>query len=82
MNWQMVAAIASILGVLTTITGVAFVSGRLTQQISDNRKLLDEHDQTLTSHAERISDHDIELAKLNEWRNGYNAAAAIAKGKD
>lgn len=78
MNWEMVAAVCSVLGILTTVVCVAFVSGKLTQQISDNRKLLEEHDKTLLDHGDRLSDHDVELAKLNEWKNGYNAAAAIS----
>ncbi len=37
---------------------------------------------TLTSHGERLSDHDVELAKLNEWKNGYNAAAALVQKRE
>lgn len=77
MNWEMVAAVCSVLGILTTIVCVAFISGKLTQQISDNRKMLEEHDKTLIDHADRLSEHDVKLGRLQEWKDGYNAAARI-----
>jgi uncharacterized membrane-anchored protein YhcB (DUF1043 family) len=86
MNWQMVAALvaafASVVGIATTVICVSFWSGKLTQQIADNREMLDEHGATLTSHGERLSDHDVELAKLNEWKNGYNAATALVQKRE
>lgn len=78
----MVAAFGSILGIATTVICVSFWSGKMTQQIADNKVMLLEHDVTLQAHAEKLSDHDVELGKLNEWKNGYNAAAAVAHRKD
>ncbi len=73
----MVAALASCFGILVTIVGVAYVSGRLTQQIAENRKLVDEHDRTLAEHGERLSDHDVKIGRLHEWKSGFNAGAAV-----
>jgi len=74
----MVTAVLAILGIVTTVCSVAFISGRLTQQISDSRKELGEHGELLNSHARILNEHEVELAKLNEWKNGYNAAANVA----
>lgn len=82
MNWEMVAAICSVLGILTTIICVAFITGRLTQQISDNRRMLEEHDVRLSAHSDKLNEHDVELAKLNAWKDGYNSAAATAQKRD
>lgn len=78
MTWEAITAIAAILGIPTTIGSVAFFAGRLTQQISDNRVRLAEQSLRIDKHDERLDEHEIELTKLKEWRNGYNAAASMA----
>lgn len=78
MNWEMVTAVLAILGIATTICSVAFISGRLTQQISDSRREIESHGDMLESHAKILNEHEVELAKLNEWKSGYNAAANVA----
>lgn len=81
MNWQMVAALVaafgSVIGIATTIFCVAYFAGKLTQRIDDTQKVVDEHDLTLKDHSERLSDHEVKIAQLNAWREGYNAAVAI-----
>ena len=72
----LVAAFASVVGIATTVICVSFWSGKLTQQIADNKARIDEHDDTLKDHNKRISDHDVEIGNLVAWRNGYNAALA------
>lgn len=93
MNWEMVAAIAAVIGILTTIICVVFVAGRLTQQIADSKirheehvtetgQKFDEQEAKITEHADRLSGHDVEIALLKQWKDGYNAAAAIAQNRD
>lgn len=78
----LVAAFASVCGIATTIICVSFWSGKMTQQISDNKVMLLEHDAMLAEHGSRLGDHEVELAKLKEWKSGYNAAAASLSHKD
>ena len=76
MSAELVAAIASVIGVLVTIVGVAFISGKLTQKIEDNSRVIADHGDRLDKHAIILNTHEVEIAKLNEWRNGYNAGVA------
>lgn len=78
MNWSAIAAVCSLFGVVATIVGVAFTSGRLTEKIRENKEKVDGHGVLLVEHGSRLNDHDVELAKLNEWKNGYNAAARVS----
>lgn len=93
MNWEMVAAVAAVLGILTTIICVVFLAGKLTQQIADSKiqhekhvaevsEKFDEQDAKIADHADRLSSHDVEIALLKQWKDGYNAAAAIAQNRD
>ena len=74
-NWAMFAAVASLIGVLITILSVAYTSGKLTQKISDSQDKLCAHDATLDRHEVRLGAHDIELAKITAWKDGFNAAS-------
>jgi hypothetical protein len=77
-NWAAIAAAGSIFGVLATIIGVAFTSGRLTEKLGEHKVRLDEHATTLKAHSETLTDHEVQLGRLNEWKDGYNAAARVS----
>lgn len=77
-NWAAVAAAGSIFGVLATIIGVAFTSGRLTEKLGEHKVKLDEHAEAIKAHGETLTDHEVQLGRLNEWKDGYNAAARVS----
>lgn len=78
MNWTVVAAVSSMFGVLCTVIGVAYISGRVTKQVESNTLDISKHDVRLDGHDDKLNEHDVELGKLHEWKNGYNAAARIS----
>ncbi len=77
-NWAEVAAVCSLLGVFATIIGVAFTSGRLTEKLGEADKRINWHDETLKAYGETLTDHEVQLGRLNEWKDGYNAAARVS----
>lgn len=82
MNWAAVAAIGSLIGVVVTIISVAYMSGQFTQQIKDNKDKTAEHAATLEKHQEKLEDHGEKIGRLQEWKNGFNAAARVSGNKE
>lgn len=82
MNWSAVAAIGSLIGVVVTIVSVAYMSGQFTQQIKDSKDKATEHSVTLKEHAEKLEDHGEKIGRLQEWKNGFNAAARVSGSKE
>lgn len=60
---------------LIMVLGFAWIGGRKEQRGRDNSSRLREHDKWLDEHRVRLDGHDVELAKINAWREGYNAGA-------
>lgn len=75
MNWGIIAACASLLGVLVTIIIGAYNSGQVRQQITDHTTVLENHAKTFVLFAERLSAHDVKLAELRAWKDGFDAGA-------
>lgn len=80
MNWAALAAMASLLGVLATIIGVAYTSGKLTQRISDNDDQIKIHARRLDDHAERLGLQDVKIGKIEEWKSGVRLGVHIGAG--
>jgi hypothetical protein len=78
MNWAAIAAFCSLFGVLATLTGIAFTTGRLTEKLKENREKIDTHASLLGEHSITLTEHEVALGRLNEWKDGYNAAARIS----
>jgi hypothetical protein len=76
-NWAAIAAICSLLGALVTIASIAFVAGRLREKQEEHGERIGEHAELLKSHASTLTDHEVQLGRLNEWKDGYNAAARV-----
>jgi hypothetical protein len=75
MNWAAVSAIISAI----TLIGVCGVGGimwgSLTERVSGLSKRADGHKIEIAEHAQHLSQHDVQLGRLEEWKAGYNAAA-------
>lgn len=82
MNWAAIAAIVSGCGLLVTVLGIAYTSGKLTQRIDDTEKVVGGHAETLAEHAARLGVHDVDLGRLKEWKDGFNAAARVSGNKE
>lgn len=82
MNWAAVAAIASLIGVLVTIVVGAYNSGQVTQKLDNNIADTRAHAERLDDHGERIGGLDVKVGKLEEWKEGYNAASRVSVSRD
>lgn len=78
MDFSVLAAGCSLIGTLVTIGGIAYTSGKLTQQIVENRARTTEHTITLKEHAEKLEEHGERISRLQEWKSGFNAAVSRA----
>lgn len=77
MNWIAFSAIAAVLGPIASVAVGAFVYGRLTQSVVDNKSKTDEHGGILVKHAEKLGDHGERLSKVEEWKAGIKIGARI-----
>jgi hypothetical protein len=80
MGWDQLAAICSLFGVVATVTGVAFTSGRLSEKIRENRDRVLAQAEMLEKHSARLDNHTLRVDRLEQWREGFNAAACISGG--
>ncbi len=78
MNWAAISAIVSVL----TLIGVVGIGGRmwgsLSEKVAGTIRRLDSHKVEIGVIDGRVNAHDVQLGRLEEWKNGYNAAARIA----
>lgn len=70
MNWDQISAIAAVVGAFFTVAGVIYVSGKLSQRVSDHGLKLNDHEIRLDTHDRRLGGHDISLARLEGFRDG------------
>ncbi len=82
MNWAALAAFGSLFSVVAVVVGGAFVYGKLTQQVVDNRDKTAEHATTLGAHGERITAQEIKVGKIEEWKAGIRIGARLAPEKE
>lgn len=79
-GWIIVAAIASMCGVLATLAGAIFVYGQLTQSVRDNAKRTDKHEERLGDLDTMVNGHAVKIRGLEAWNKGYEAAAGSNAG--
>jgi hypothetical protein len=77
LNWIAFAAIAAVFGPIASIAVGAFVYGKLTQAVTDNKAKTEEHGGILVKHAERLGDHEVKIGKIEEWKAGIKIGARI-----
>ena len=79
MNWAEVSAVASLCTLILVLVGGGVMWGTLTEKVAGLTKRADSHKQELAVLDTRVNGHDIEIAKLTQWKDGYNAAAAVGR---
>jgi hypothetical protein len=78
MNWAAVAAITSTLALVVAILGIPYLAGRSTERMDGHDRRISEHSAELAQHREQIVALDKDVALLQQWRDGYNAAAGVS----
>jgi hypothetical protein len=77
MNWAAVSAIISAITLIGVVGIGGIMWGKMSEQVAGQTKRLDSHKIELADHATHLSQHDVQLGRLEEWKAGYNAAARI-----
>ncbi len=78
-NWSAVAAVISSLTFILLLVGGGVLWGTLTEKVAGLTKRADGHKAEIVGLGTRLNAHDVEIAKLIEWKAGYNAAASLAR---
>jgi hypothetical protein len=60
---------------LVSLGLAVFVAGSMSQQLKDQGKRIDAHDERLKGHDDDLKDHSDRLARAEAWREGYSAGA-------
>jgi hypothetical protein len=79
MNWAAVSAVISAVTLLLVLVGGGVLWGALTEKVAGHTERLDSHKAEIGVIDGRLNVHDVEIAKLVEWKNGYNAAALVGR---
>ncbi len=66
---------------LATVVCWIFFGGIAYNKLQDHGKRLDGHDEILKEVEKHDTEQDVALAKLEAWRDGYNAAKVTIGGK-
>lgn len=61
--------------IVSVVTAV-FIAGMIYGKVKDHDRILKEHTDEIDAVKTRIGLGEIELAKLQAWRDGYNAATS------
>jgi hypothetical protein len=72
-----VQIVVGVLGVVGSWVTVAYFAGRLTRAQEDTQKTVDTHTTTLAEHAAMLTDHNGQLIRLDEWKNGFAVASQL-----
>lgn len=81
MNWPMFSAVVSLLTLLCVVGPGLVIWGKLTERVSGHTKRLDDHKTQLATQNMHLGLLDTEVGRLQEWKDGYNAAARVSTGR-
>lgn len=82
MDWGAIAVAISALTFIATIVGASYTHGKLTQRVDQNGEDIDSLLDVQRDHGEKLAGHDVAIGRLNEWKEGFNAAARVSGGKE
>ena len=77
-NWAAVAAIMSVLTLLTVVIGIAVGWGKMTERVDNLSLEVDGNRVNVEKHAITLTDHAVAIGKLEQWKDGFNAAAKVS----
>lgn len=82
MNWPAVAAVFSCLTFVVVLIGGGVLWGSLTEKVAGLTRQSESHGDEIETLDRRVNGLDIEVAKLQEWKEGYNAASRVGGMKE
>jgi hypothetical protein len=77
MNWAAISAVVSLVTLLFILVGGGAMWGTLTEKVSGLTKRADAQASEIETVTVRVNVHDVQIGKLQEWKDGYNAAARM-----
>ena len=77
MNWAAVSAIISAITLIGVVGIGGIMWGSLTEKVTGLSKRADGHRDELAGHTIHLSQLDVQVGRLQEWKDGYNAAARV-----
>ena len=80
MNWAAISAIISAITLIGVVGVGGVMWGSLTEKVSGHTKRLDDHKTQIAAIDKHLNSQDIEIGRLQEWKDGYNAAARVSGG--
>lgn len=78
MNWAAVGAVVSVITLLLLLIGGGVMWGKFTERVDGQSKRLDSHKAAIAVIEERLNDVDVQVGRLQEWKDGFNAAARVS----
>jgi hypothetical protein len=73
----LIQLLIAFVGLLGTWGLIAYHAGRLTKSQENTDQRVDALEQVRDRHQELIEGHAIDIAKINEWKAGFQAAASM-----
>ena len=74
-NWEIFAAMVGLGGLFITIGGIVFLSGGQKQILNTLGKRVDEHSIDIKMLSDTSAKHELKLALIDQWKQGFHAAA-------
>jgi hypothetical protein len=74
MDWAAVSAVVSGITLVGTVGVGGIMWGTMSEKVSGHTKRLDNNATEHERFDSRLTSHDVTLGRLQEWKDGYNAA--------
>ena len=79
MNWAAVSAIVSTVTFLAVVCGFAYMWGQLTEKVDGLNGKIEANEISVKAQGAQLNEHAVAIGKLQQWKEGYNAAASIGR---
>ena len=78
MNWSAVSALVSVITLIGVVGVGGMMWGTMSEKVAGIIRGFDDQKEEIAQIDGRLNGHDIQLGRLEEWKNGYNAAARVS----
>jgi len=82
MDWAAISAIVSAVTLIGTVGIGGIMWGTMAEKVLGTVKRLDANSVEHEHFEVRLTSHDITLGRLQEWKDGYNAAVRTSRTSD
>jgi len=79
MNWSALSAIISGVTLFGTVGMGGIMWGSLTERVKNLTTSHEDNRTSLADHEQRLKDAEVKVGRLQEWKEGYNAAAQVGQ---